>query len=114
MLSWTIRVRCALPSVVLFASLCGPMSAQPASTLPRTADGKPNLQGIWQVRNRAAYDLEDHAAKFGMPPGKSVVEGGKIPYQPAALAKKTENYTNRATTDPLGKCYMPGVPRIMY
>lgn len=82
--------------------------------IPRTQDGKPNLQGIWQVRNRAAYGLEDHHARHGMPPGRSVVEGGTIPYQPWAAAKRDENFANRQTADPLAKCYMPGVPRIMY
>src|SRR5687767_1520853 len=77
-------------------------------------DGRPDLQGIWQVRNRAAYDLQDHAARHGMPAGKGVVEGGEIPYQPWAAAKKLENLANRQTADPLGQCYMPGVPRIMY
>src|SRR5262245_37280359 len=85
-----------------------------AAHLPRTTDGKPNLQGIWQVRNRASYDLQDHAAKHGMPAGKGVVEGGEIPYQPWAAQKKQENVANRQTADPLAKCYMPGVPRIMY
>jgi hypothetical protein len=85
-----------------------------AGTQPRTADGKPNLQGIWQVHNRAAYDLEDHDAKLGMPPGRGVVEGGGIPYQPWAAAKKAENFSRRQAADPLVKCYMPGVPRIMY
>jgi len=85
-----------------------------ARTIPRTADGKPNLQGIWQVRNRAAYDLQDHGAKHGLPAGKGVVEGGEIPYQPWAAAKKVENFMNRATADPLASCFMPGVPRIMY
>src|SRR6185369_15632326 len=70
--------------------------------IPRMPDGKPNLQGIWQVRSRAAYDLQDHAAKYGMPAGKGVVEGGEIPYQPWALAKKAENFANRAKADPLG------------
>jgi len=86
----------------------------PSRTLPRTADGKPNLQGIWQVRNRASYDLEDHAAKHGMPAGKGVVEGGPIPYRPEAAKKKETNFINRANADPLSKCFMPGVPRIMY
>src|SRR5437763_12696760 len=88
--------------------------APAAGTIPRTADGKPNLQGIWQVHNRASYDLQDHAARYGMPAGKGVVEGGEIPYQPWASAKKNENYANRQMADPLAKCYMPGVPRIMY
>jgi hypothetical protein len=85
-----------------------------ASTLPRTADGKPNIQGIWQVRNRASFDLQDHAARHGMPAGGGVVEGDEIPYQSWASARKQQNYGNRETADPLSKCYMPGVPRIMY
>ena len=48
------------------------------------------------------------------PPGQGVVEGNEIPYQPWALAKKKENYANRATLDPENKCYLPGVPRITY
>ena len=85
-----------------------------AAAVPRMADGRPNLQGVWQVRNRASYDLEDHPARHGMPAGRSVVEGGEIPYQPWAAAKKLEHYANRSSADPLASCYMPGVPRIMY
>jgi hypothetical protein len=77
-------------------------------------DGRPDLQGIWEVRNRAAYDLEDHAARYGMPAGASVVEGATIPYQPWALARRQEHAAKRATADPLAQCYLPGVPRIMY
>ena len=94
--------------ILLFAS------ASFGQTIPRTADGKPNLQGIWQVQNRARVDLQDHAARHGMPAGRSVVEGGEIPYQPWAAAKKLENFTNRQTADPLSRCFMAGVPRIMY
>ena len=42
------------------------------------------------------------------------VEGGKIPYLPAAEQQRAKNAAARATADPLAKCYMPGVPRIMY
>lgn len=89
-------------------------AASSAGSIPRTSDGKPNFQGIWQVRNRAAYDLLDHAARHEMPAGRSVVEGGEIPYQPWAAAKRLENWSKRLTDDPLAKCYMPGMPRIMY
>jgi hypothetical protein len=98
-------------ATALFAAWCPSAGAQ---QVPRTADGKPNFQGIWQARSRAAYDLQDHSARQGMPAGKGVVEGGEIPYQPWAATKKLENFTNRQTADPLGKCYFPGVPRIMY
>ena len=112
----------SLPAGQLGPSLAAQGTPAPRSTakpvdpktLPRTADGRPNLQGIWQARSRAAYDLQDHAARHGMPAGKGVVEGGEIPYQPWAAKKKLENYANRQTADPLAKCYLPGVPRIMY
>jgi hypothetical protein len=90
-----------------------PAAAQ-VSALPRTPDGKPNLQGIWQVLNTAAWDIQDHSARLGVPAGQGVIEGNEVPYQPSALAKKRENFENRATADPETKGYLPGVPRIMY
>ena len=105
---------------------------------PRTPDGKPDLNGIWQALNEANYDLEPHMAKpalalrkgpYGpvpaanvlamgavgsVPPGMGVVEGDEIPYKPEALAKKKENQDNWATMDPEVKCYLPGVPRATY
>jgi hypothetical protein len=122
----SIQFLLVLPAVALLAwvtmeraGAAGPQggAAQRAAasrTVPRTADGKPNLQGIWQVRNRAAYGLEYHNADYGILPGKSVVVDGTIPYTPAALAKRNENYQKRAELDPFNKCFMPGVPRIMY
>jgi len=85
-----------------------------AKAIPRTSDGKPDLSGIWQVMNTAAWDIQDHSAQKGVPAGQGVVEGNDIPYQPWALAKKKENYEQRATLDPEAKCYLPGVPRMMY
>src|ERR1700730_4099591 len=37
-----------------------------------------------------------------------------LPSQPAAAARKRENYQNRETADPLGRCFKPGVPRLTY
>ncbi len=91
--------------------------ARPAAsrqTLPRTLNGKPNLEGIWQASGSAAADLRDHAARWNMPAGRSVVAGGVIPYQPWAAAKRAENFQNRQKADPLGQCFIPGTPRIMY
>ena len=48
------------------------------------------------------------------PAGVGVVEGGEIPYLPAALAKKNANYANRLALDPETKCFLPGVPRATY
>src|ERR1700693_269742 len=102
-----------------------PMAGQaPAYKGPRTADGKPDLNGIWQVLNTANWDLQGHAAKAGPiislgaqgaePGGLGVVEGNEIPYLPVALAKKKENYEKRFADDPEIKCYLPGVPRATY
>jgi hypothetical protein len=99
-------------------------TAAPAYRAPRTADGKPNLNGVWQALNEANWDLEPHAgyqgsllaegAQFSVPPSVGVVEGGPIPYKPEALAKKKENFASRAKNDPEVKCYMGGVPRSTY
>ena len=57
---------CSAPLVVEVPAL-----AQPAYKAPRTVDGTPDLQGIWQVRNTsAAFDLEDHAGALGIPARK--------------------------------------------
>ena len=70
----------------LVASQAGAQSAS-----PRTPDGKPDLQGIWQVLNTASWDIQDHHARLAVPGGQSVVVGNEIPYQPAALAKKLKD-----------------------
>jgi len=88
--------------------------AKPAYTAPRTEDGKPDLQGIWEVRNTANGDLQDHGGSYGILPGVGVVEGGPIPYKESALAQKKENFDNREQADPLNKCFLAGMPRTMY
>jgi hypothetical protein len=97
---------------------------QPAYKAPRTADGKPNINGIWQAMNEADWDLVGHAARPGLsvemgawaaePASLGFVDGGQIPYLPAALAKKKENFDNRIKLDPEVKCYLPGIPRATY
>ena len=113
------RVRAArhpvIKLLIVFLALQLTASAQSAPTLPRTADGKPNLNGIWQVLNTAAWDIQDHGGELGIPPGLGVVEGGEIPYQPQALAKRQQNHAKRMTADPTeANCFLPGVPRATY
>jgi hypothetical protein len=105
---------------------------------PRTPDGKPDLNGIWQAMNEANYDIQAHMARpamalragpygplpaaavlaFGavgaVPPGLGVVEGDEIPYKPEAAAKKKDNQEHWLERDPEIKCYLPGVPRATY
>jgi hypothetical protein len=85
---------------------------------PRAHDGKADLQGIWQVMSTGtAFNVEPHTPSLGMQGGLGVIvdpPDGKIPYRPEARAKQQENFKNRAALDPMNKCYMPGVPRVMY
>ena len=110
------RSATVIPFVLLFAARIALAGGQTSNTqtVPRTPDGKPDLSGIWQVMNAAAWDIQDHAARKDVPAGAGVVIGNQIPYKPEALARKRQNYENRATADPETKCYLPGVPRIMY
>ena len=85
-----------------------------APIVVRTPDGHPDLSGVWQVLNTAAWDIQGHHAQKGIPAGIGVVEGDEIPYQTWAIEKRNQNYEHRAKLDPEGKCLLPGVPRIMY
>jgi hypothetical protein len=105
---------------------------------PRTKDGRPDLNGIWQAFGTANFDLQNHVARPAMalqqgpygpvpsapvvalgavgavPGGMGVVEGDVIPYKPEMLARKKENQDHWLERDPEIKCYLPGVPRATY
>lgn len=104
----------------------GPALAQQAAPQPATIGGHPNLNGIWQAMNTANWDLEPHSAQTAptaerelgaigaIPAGRGVVEGGEIPYLPAAKAQRDANHASGAKTDPEAACYLPGIPRATY
>jgi hypothetical protein len=116
----------AFAGLTACAAILSAMAQTPAQTYraPRTKDNKPNFNGIWQAVNNANWDLAPHAAAPGpntlgalgsIPPGLGiVVGGGPLPYLPDALATKKENFEKRWKEDPEAKCYLPGVPRVMY
>ena len=119
-------------AVGLVAAIQPPVQTQ-GRPIPRTSwDKKPDLNGIWQTLSTANWDLEDHeggpspvvvTGVWGARlPGMSVVEGGKIPYKPEALAKREQNRKNALpgkpgrdlNADPELNCFLPGVPRATY
>ena len=86
--------------------------------VPRTADGEPDLRGNWNAPPLFnSHILEEHVAGFGIQAGKSVVvdpPDGLIPYQPWALAQRSENRrAENAYLDNEGRCILSGLPRIM-
>lgn len=115
-----------LATVAATAALAGHVSAAEAQKpRPARVDGHPNLNGIWQAMNSAYWNLEAHSATAirnewklgalsGIPAGESVVEGGTIPYLPKALKTRDENRAGYPASDPVTKCYMPGIPRANY
>jgi hypothetical protein len=105
-------MKCSIVAAVACAVLVAtPAAAQP---VPRAPDGKPDLSGIWHAVNTAGWNILPHQAEQDTPAGLGVVEGNEIPYTPAAAARQRENYANRATADPVNKCWLPGVPRATY
>ena len=126
---------------VVILLIFGVTASRTAGQAARAAriDGKPNLNGIWQVTNTANWDLLAHNVKPAVaqpgvyanhpvlaapvvalgaaglvPASAGVVEGNEIPYKPEAAATKRENGEHWLDRDPEVRCYMPGIPRAMY
>ena len=125
-----MRLRFALTQAVsslalLFtlALFAGTASAQQAQRVARVG-GHPNINGVWQAMNTANWNLEGQSAEatefwqlgalFAIPAGPSVVEGGTIPYLPAALEQRERNKANWPAADPETKCFRAGIPRSTY
>lgn len=112
-------------AAALSLACAAPVLAQQAPQ-PATIGGHSNINGIWQAMNTAFWDLEPHSAQTApvaerelgaigaIPAGLGVVEGGAIPYLPAAKATRDTNKASAARTDPEAACYLPGIPRATY
>jgi hypothetical protein len=138
---WVLKGAAAIVSAAAIVALVSlsPLTGQTRTpNIPRLANGKPDMNGIWQALNTANWDLQAHSARpalamrpgpvvpvpaqeviaFGavgsVPSGLGVVDGDELPYRPEALAKKQENQANWLSRDPEIKCYLPGVPRATY
>jgi hypothetical protein len=121
-----VRRAAAFATLALAAVLAAPAPSAAQASNPAKIGGKPNLNGVWEAVTTAYWNLEDHSASglkdfwqlgaiAAIPAGQTVIDGdGKIPYLPAALAKRDENRAGWPKTDPEAKCYMPGIPRATY
>ena len=139
----TTLIAAAASAAIATSVSCTSSQPSQAGRPARTADGKPNFNGVWQALNEANWDLQAHEARPGMvmqkgvydfeyarvpaapvlalgaaagvPGSLGVVSGdGQIPYKPEAAAIKQQNSENWIDRDPELKCYLPGIPRAMY
>jgi hypothetical protein len=75
----------------------GPGKPVPAGKTPRTADGKPDLSGVWSFEHNFIYDIST-----------SLRKGETLPLQPWA-EKVTREHMSK--DDPEANCMPTGVPR---
>ena len=110
---------CAL-LLALATAATGPSLAQTAAPkprpVPRAADGKPDLSGIWIAGGIALLFGEeearriqaaDKAAGRPAPPPRE-----PPPYKPEYEKKRQEYLARRGIDDPMARCLLTGVPRI--
>jgi hypothetical protein len=113
------------------ASAMPQSGADSGSTLPRTADGQPDIHGFWgtsKVPESVAFDIEGkvpaeegllqgHGSLAEQPDPANVVVDPPIPYQPWAASLRDENRkhslnpTKREEIDSESRCLQRGVPR---
>jgi len=127
---------CHVAAVLAMASLSISLSAQTFrsggaqasanSAVPRTADGKPDLTGVWQGGSTQRGTWEEANGGVGVggsgrDPSAPVVLSSNdrpagreaAPYQPWAAEKVLEAYKRRGIDDPTGLCLPAGIPRIV-
>jgi hypothetical protein len=87
-------------------------AAAPLPPVPRTADGHPDLNGVWESTT-LGITLE-----AGLEQGHPIAPitrqsmGGPPPYTAAAMPKHQEYVDRKGIDDPMTRCLPVGVPRI--
>jgi hypothetical protein len=123
-------MRAFIAAAVITVGLC-PMSSSAqkggaAAAVPRAADGKPDLTGVWQggSTQRGAWEEANVGVGVGgsgRDPSTPLVlstndrpaEREAAPYQPWAAQKVLEAFKRRGIDDPTGLCLPAGLPRIV-
>ena len=83
--------------------------AQNSKPIPRMANGKPDLSGVWQSGGVSLYGEPGLSTIKLPPPVNPPPKRERLPYQEWAATKEK---TFTAADDPALKCLLPGVPRI--
>jgi hypothetical protein len=92
--------------VTLLISASAVAQKEPAPPVPRTAEGKPDLSGVWQPASDRVGTWEEAnqgngIADPGRPPVRRV---DPIPYQPWAAKLVQESFNRRNIDNPVARC----------
>ncbi len=111
--------------VMLALAVCAVAGAQTKyPPVPRTADGKPDLTGVWQGGSNRIGSWEEANASGGLGGTPPTARAATVataaprppseppPYQDWAAKKVLEFYNRRGIDDPDARCIPPGIPRI--
>ena len=102
-------------AIALCLSTTGVLAQTAQTSVPRAADGKPDLSGIWitgalqlLIGEQEARAIQEADAKAGrrLPPPEPP------PYTAKAEATRQYYLSRRGIDDPMARCFLSGVPRI--
>jgi hypothetical protein len=95
-----------------------PATQAKVAPTPRTADGKPDLSGVYQASpRRGGWDAEAPGDEPGVPAQRTPIVVGTapqepIPFRPEARARAQEILNRRSIDDPTTHCIFVASPRI--
>jgi hypothetical protein len=111
-----VRTPSILISCVLLSSVAIAQTA--IAPAPKTADGKPDLTGVYQASpRRGGWDAEVPGDEPGVAAERkpiAVVTGPQepIPFRPEARARAQDNLNRRSIDDPATRCIFLASPRL--
>jgi hypothetical protein len=110
---------CAAAALAGVAPLAAQQSSAPERPAPRTADGKPDLSGIWVAtgaillfEGEEAFAAARAADAAAGRPARNTNE--TPPFKPEAEAQRQYFLSRRGIDDPMARCLLTGVPRINF